>query len=61
MLYGPAASGKSVAAAAAAHHLSRRHGLPVAAHFCSVSDVRSLCPIGEGQEGVGEGVVWRWR
>ncbi len=41
-LYGPACSGKSVAAAAVAAHL-RSEGVPVAAHFCNVSDVRCAC------------------
>ncbi|GLC37178.1 hypothetical protein PLESTB_000988400 [Pleodorina starrii] len=43
-LYGPACSGKSVAAAAVAAHL-RSLGIPTAAHFCNVSDVRTLDPV----------------
>ncbi|GIL84440.1 hypothetical protein Vretifemale_13058, partial [Volvox reticuliferus] len=43
-LYGPACSGKTVAAAAVAGHL-RSRGIPMAVHFCNVSDVRTLEPV----------------
>ncbi|GLI66128.1 hypothetical protein VaNZ11_009858 [Volvox africanus] len=43
-IYGPACSGKTVATAAIARHL-RMMGIPVAVHFCNVSDVRTLEPV----------------
>ncbi|GFR43078.1 hypothetical protein Agub_g4085 [Astrephomene gubernaculifera] len=43
-LYGPACTGKSFAAAAVATRL-RSQGVPVAAHFCHMTDARTLDPI----------------